>query len=220
MNAREADIQRLKEKIELVYNQYKAVSRQYQTTLNEGDKPALEEQKLQYKAEYEALDAQLKRLKAGELPLTDPRELRRCPVEEWGEKVYLLDFTDPLQIFRNLLNAFEREDAALLLVQHARRRMAEHFARRIYDVMQHESSIGIPRKTLGFEDSASLTPDEFLSRLSRWFGDLTTTNGQDASVDRVITAIYNSLGGGQTLFIDITCAELPGSFLHWFLRDF
>lgn len=220
MNVIEEEITALIQQQDLITKQILAVISQKRQTLNDGDRPRLEEQEKDLKCKYDECTQKIEQLRTGVLPPLTAEKVDRLKAElrnEWESQLHWLDYHKHENQLHKLVRV-EGQDAVLLLIQHRIRMKADLYIKRIRG---HVLDDGRLRPvTEDFSNEGRMDPRRFIELWQDKLHTRSSTPGFEAAVQEVIQTLENSVIQGQTLYLEIRVQQLSDGFLGWFLEAF
>lgn len=219
MEVREERIAALQQEQQLWSERYQAAKEDARLASG-GFRVRFEQEARRNKERYEAISGKIKRLRQGDPLVMTADELERFKAElreDWGSKLYRLNYDRPASLFYNLM-CDQQHEAVLLLIQYGSLMKVDSYVKRIKEILELGGRVR-PYP----EDFTGHGVIQKLQFIERWCAELAIKAVDLPLADRVKQVIHElqkSVISGQTLCLEIRIEGISYPFLQWFLNDF
>lgn len=183
--------------LNILYQRYMAASQQLMSTLNEADKPALQQQLAMYQQQIQVLEQRTN--------LLHPSSAETTP-QQSGLETHILqiDFDEALALFRQTVDSFEHECGAALFVLENSGRLCGDLCVSLFKHLLEEQTRDF--KPYPVDLSKAATPDEYglFNRLGAFF-QLPAAAGDDLAqyADTLLAKVCGAVRNGSIVLFEL-----------------
>jgi len=219
----------LEKQVDLLGEQYQAVSDKLIYENNPGTKVILENQAEQFLEKYATKQTELEQIKKKLAQLDEARAVKLNSTQtqnrrhlQWEEDLPKIDFAKVSKLMPGIIRDEPQGEAALFLLQDSYRMCGDLCLRNVTDYLAKLSKEPPRRIEIGFSEFETPNAQEFLRRIGK-YKEIPSGADLDSLATAVIEKICGGLGNGGIVMIELKIREgleAYEEFVAWFLCAF
>lgn len=204
-----------------LYEKLNSAYGQLVKTLNEADKPSIQQTINGLESEIKQLEDDIEKLKLVSSRTENDEIYRKC-LRHWEDQLPKIDFEKANRVLKSILGEIEKkEGAALFLLQNSRSMGGNWCIKNIKFKLQ-DMGMWYPPCEFEFLSYQQANPIDFLNFLAHKFSVQPCLEEIPTYTDEIINKICDSLSSGNIFFIQVDIYKLncQDQFLDWFVHQF